>query len=81
MKTLTKKQQDNYRKECGNDYRRRLKAFGKRAKVCFGCSEILLCGGPISFEICQTLDEMIVNGLLKKTGRIPKWMHWATRIK
>ena len=42
--------------------RRRIYYFGEQAKVCDGCREILMCDGPISFQVCKTLDNMVVSG-------------------
>ena len=42
--------------------RRRLHYCGEEARVCDGCREILLCDGPISFQLCRALDDMVVSG-------------------
>ena len=49
---------------------KRIEGFGDEANVCKGCQEILMCSGPISFQICQTVDEMLSTGLLKGPKKI-----------
>ena len=44
--------------------RRRLHFFGEKARVCDGCREILMCDGIISFQICETVDKMVVEGTI-----------------
>lgn len=51
--------------------RRRLKVFGSKAKTCKGCLEILMCHGPVSFEVCHALDEGIASGILSGPKKIP----------
>ena len=58
--------------------KKRLEVFGEEAEVCRGCKEILICSGPISFQICKTVDEMITSGLLKGPKRVP-WQR--SRVK
>jgi len=50
--------------------RRRKRIFGKQANVCRGCQEILICSGPISFQICQVVDEWIGLGFLAGPRKI-----------
>ena len=45
--------------------------FGDEANVCDGCTEILICDGPISFGVCRTVDEMLPTGLLIGPKKIP----------
>ena len=42
--------------------RRRLRGFGEHTRICDGCREILMCDGPFSFQICQTVDHMVAEG-------------------
>jgi len=51
--------------------KRRKELFGEQANVCEGCREILICSGPISFQICQAIDELMTAGLLKGPKKIP----------
>jgi len=51
--------------------KRRKELFGEDANTCEGCREILVCSGPISFQICNTMDEMMATGLLKGPKKIP----------
>ena len=44
--------------------RRRLHFFGEKARVCDGCREILICDGPVSFQICKTVDNMVNEGTI-----------------
>ena len=62
-----------------NQFRRRIKIFGEPAKVCDGCREILICEGPISFQVCKDLDEMVELGLMKVKS--PKSSFKAIRSK
>lgn len=79
---IPEKEQEEYRKVCGEKYRVRLDGFGKdRGEVCFGCREIFECGGIIGINICPTIDHMVENGLIAITHNQPKWMDWATRMK
>ena len=50
---------------------RRKAIFGNQANVCKGCTEILLCSGPISFQVCETLDDMIATGLMSGPKKTP----------
>jgi len=50
--------------------RRRKRIFGKQVDICRGCQEILICSGPISFQICETVEERIESGLLKGPRKI-----------
>jgi len=50
---------------------KRLKIFGKQANVCNGCLEILMCDGPVSFQICQTLDNMRDSGIVTGPKKTP----------
>ncbi len=60
-------------------FRKRKRLFGARASVCFGCGEILICSGPISFEVCRTLDEMTASGLLSGPKKI-SWRRMRRRF-
>jgi len=51
--------------------KKRKELFGDEANTCEGCREILMCSGPISFQICQTIDKMMAEGLLKGPKKIP----------
>lgn len=41
------------------------------AKSCNGCIEILMCDGPIGKHLCQTIDNMVKDGLLSAPKKIP----------
>ena len=51
--------------------RRRKRFFGSKANVCKGCLDILLCDGPISFEICETIEELMDCNLLSGPQKMP----------
>ena len=53
-----------------NQLEKRLAIFGEEAKTCKGCKEILICSGPISFQVCQTVDELMETGQLKGPRKI-----------
>lgn len=49
---------------------RRKRIFGSQANVCQGCTEILNCDGPISFQVCQSLDELMECGAVTGPKKI-----------
>lgn len=49
---------------------KRLNAFGEKANTCKGCLEILICDGPVSFQICQEVDNLIGEGFLNGPKKI-----------
>lgn len=50
---------------------RRKEVFGDKANVCDGCCEILMCSGPISFQLCEALGVLIADGLVSGPKKIP----------
>ena len=76
MPTRIRQQRKAFRVACVQNYKNRIEVFGDQAKVCFGCQEILECSGPVSFELCQVLKQMVEDGSIKTVGSIPRWQRW-----
>lgn len=53
-----------------DQFTRRKRIFGSQANVCRGCTEILMCTGPVSFQVCQALDELIKCGYVTGPKKI-----------
>lgn len=54
-----------------DQFARRKRTFGAQANVCKGCREILICDGPVSFELCDYVCSLQHDGTLIGPKRIP----------
>lgn len=58
---------------------KRKRIFGSQANVCEGCLEILMCEGPISFQVCERVEELMAAGLVTGPKKI-KYSQLRRRI-